>query len=185
MNIPVFSNLVSKGYYQWQKVECNLYRTLGRNHKCACGHTAKRKTVITVHDVQHVYILNKKREYCPQCWKKAVIKCAWCGKTIFPGDPITLCAPTDEDCEFYPHAVIYKTTPCLQVVGCLSSHCCNVFADRSGFWIMPGKVQRIISPIEMALGLLNDYEYRSIFIGDLADPKNIMPVAETVPASTF
>lgn len=77
----------------------------------------------------------------------ASIKCAWCGKIILCGDPITLYTPCQKDFKIPKHAVVYKKSP-LQLVGCLRWNCAESGVDRAGFWLFPGKVQRALSPIE-------------------------------------
>jgi len=116
--------------HAWEKFQALYYRYLGRNYKCGCGHTAKWKTILTIHGHEGVFKApSKTPAYCPQCWAQAAIKCAWCGGTIVPGDPITLYSPGN--------------------VGCLGWDCADTGADHAGFWVMPGKVQRVMSPLEM------------------------------------
>ncbi len=89
-----------------------------------------------------------KTPYCHRCLEKMVIRCAWCGKAIFIGDPITLYTPI-EDFKIPDYAVIYNKDP-LQLVGCLRWDCAEG-VDRAGFWYPPGKVFRVESPLERAM----------------------------------
>lgn len=66
------------------------------------------------------------------------------------GDPVTLYTPMKKDFEIPKHAVVYNKDP-LQLVGCLRWDCAECGGDRSGFWNYPGKVERVLSPIEIAL----------------------------------
>lgn len=137
--------------------------------------------------------LSKTPEYCPECYAKAVIKCAWCGETILPGDPITLYSPgpptelfistkepgeaqqqrQKKDFVVPEHAVIYQREPRLVLVGCLGWDCADTGGDRAGFWVMPGKVQRVATAMEM---LLADGGKDIIIVGDLTDPRQAIPI---------
>ena len=95
-----------------------------------------------------------KLEICLRCISDATIVCAWCGELILPGSPITLYCTSDE--EFKPHegSAIYEdeeNSGVTRYVGCLRWKCAESGADRQGFWVLPGKVERCISPLEMAI----------------------------------
>ena len=64
-----------------------------------CGHTFKKVSRIKVLDETLILtaIGAEKMSYCPKCWASKVIRCAWCGGRIVPGDPITLYAPKSSD----------------------------------------------------------------------------------------
>jgi hypothetical protein len=94
-----------------------------------------------------------------------VIRCAWCGGYILPGEPITLYTPCSEDFKIPDYAVVYKEDP-KQLVGCLRWNCAESGADRTGFWIIPGKVLRCLSPIEE---LMSDSKHDAVIINDLGD----------------
>lgn len=72
-------------------------------------------------------------EYCLDCLGKMAIQCAWCGKAIFIGDPITLKVP-NESFEVPEFAVKYREDP-LVLVGCLRGSCTSTIAERAGFWV--------------------------------------------------
>jgi len=129
--------LLNKELCLWQKITVFYYTNFGKTYLCKCGHRAKWKTRLSVNGHEGLYTLTDK-EYCPQCFAQSAIKCAWCGDTIFPGDPITLYTPP-KDFAIPAHAIIHKTDP-LELVGCLGWDCAQTGADRSGFWVMPGKV---------------------------------------------
>lgn len=155
----------------WRRFLRFLYAWCGKDYDCKCGHKAKKRTFIKFEDgVEGLFILNG-LEYCPQCFKAAAIKCAWCGKIIVPGDPVTLYTPTGQDWKLPKGARIYKEKPRLQVVGCLRWDCADTGADRSGFWVMPGRVERVASPMEMAMAS-NDV----VIVSDLSDMNKAIPI---------
>lgn len=168
--------LLQKLGHVWEKFQAFYCRYLGRNYKCGCGHTTKWKTILTIHGHEGVFKApSKKPDYCPYCWAKAAIKCAWCSDTILPGDAITLYTPREKDFVITPHAVVYQKEPRLQLVGCLGWNCADTGADRSGFWVMPGKVQRVASPFEM---LMATGGTDPIIVGDLTDPRESTPIPD-------
>ncbi len=109
--------------------------------------------------------------WCPDCLAKMAIRCAWCGKVVFPGDPITLYTPTQE-WKVPEYAVVYREDP-FQVVGCLRMDCADTGADRAGFWVPPGKVRRVFSPIEK---LLREGGKGIVIEEDVADISKSTPV---------
>ncbi|MBI1833507.1 MAG: hypothetical protein HYR90_01650 [Candidatus Andersenbacteria bacterium] len=160
---------------RWQAI---FYVYFGRRYICGCGHTAKWKTVLTIHGHSGVYApQSKKPDWCPECWAKAAIKCAWCGNTILPGDAITLYIPTKEDFQIPEHAVVYKREPQVQLVGCLGWDCAMSGADRAGFWVMPGKVQRVMSPMEK---LMANGGLEVVVENDLTDPAQAIPIPDEI-----
>lgn len=159
----------------WDNTRVFFSKNFGRNYLCKCGHKAKWKTRLFIGGSQGIYTLHKDTDYCPECFSKAAIKCAWCGKPIMPGDPITLYTPRKNDFEVPKHAVVWETDP-LQLVGCLRWGCAESGADRSGFWEMPGRVQRVASPIEMLLA--RGPEGGPIIINDLSDPCEAIPIPD-------
>lgn len=102
--------------------------------------------------------------WCLDCMSKMVIRCAWCESPIFPEDPITLYS-AKEGFVVPEHAVVYRRSP-LQLVGCLGWNCAETGGDRAGFWVAGeegrGRVYRVPSPIEVALG-----SGRGVIVGDL------------------
>lgn len=154
--------IIKKLRYAWQKLEVRFYHYFGRWYQCGCGHATKWKSPLTIHGHEGVFKARSKTpDWCSECWSKAAIKCAWCGETIVPGDPITLYSPGPPTDLFFSseepgeaqqrrkqenfivpdHAVVYREEPQLQLVGCLRIGCVDIFTDRAGFWTMPGKVR--------------------------------------------
>lgn len=119
-----------------------------------CGHKTKKDDNVCVRDKQIKVSLriqeNGRMIFCHKCFEKMIIFCAWCGSPIFIGDPITLYSPKD-DFKIPSHAKIYEGDGVLKLVGCFGWDCAVTGADRAGFWIPPGKVKRVPSPIEIAM----------------------------------
>lgn len=95
-----------------------------------CGEVSAFGCTVTTHMPVHE---DGSVDYCLACIGKMAIRCAWCGKPIFIGDPITLYNPTP-NFNIPEYAVTYSTEP-LQLVGCLRFDCARTGADRSGFWL--------------------------------------------------
>lgn len=116
-----------------------------------CGHEIKMSGTVIVFGKETSFVLNNPNStYCMECYAKMAIRCAWCGGTIMVGDPITLYTPIKQDFQIPDYAIVYEKDP-LQLVGCLGWECADSGMDRSGFWIEPGEVQRVASPMEMLL----------------------------------
>lgn len=102
-------------------------------------------------------------DYCLDCIGKMSIKCAWCGSIICIGSPITLYVLRESEIPA-PHAVPYAEHP-RSFIGCLGWDCANSGADRQGFWMPPGKVERCASPLELAM----DPGVSMVIVSDLSD----------------
>ncbi|MBP9763344.1 MAG: hypothetical protein KBD10_01190 [Candidatus Pacebacteria bacterium] len=105
-------------------------------------------------------------EHCLECIGKMEINCAWCSEPILIGDPITLHKSKDPS-KMPGNAVRYDKDPDF-FVGCLRWDCADTGGDRCGFWMPPGKVHRVPSPIEVAISSGN-----IVFVQDLSNPKNL------------
>lgn len=162
----------------WAKRVTSVHSSVGRDYMCGCGHTAKWKTVLTVGGGGIYTLPSEKPDYCPECWAKAAIRCAWCGDTILPGDPITLYTPRKNDFVVPEHAVVYRREPQLQLVGCLGWDCAHTGADRSGFWVMPGEVRRVLSPLEE---LIANGGTEVVISGNLGDIRQAIPISDQDP----
>lgn len=112
---------------------------------------------------------NGNPDYCLSCIEKMSIKCAWCGNPIHVGDPVTLYIPR-ESYVIPEHAVRYDEDES-HLVGCLGWDCAHTGMDRQGFWIPPGKVARVPSPIEIFMSERN--EGKVVIIRDLSDPNDL------------
>jgi len=136
-----------------------------------CGHETKEKDTVTAFGestITQLPIEDGKTPYCHRCIEKMAIKCAWCGHVIFIGNPITLYTPRNKDFEVPEHAVVYNEDP-LQLVGCLRWDCAQTGADRAGFWLPPGKVQRVPTAIEMCMQDLKNGGSGVVTISDLSE----------------
>lgn len=135
-----------------------------------CGHLTRKKDTVTAFGKIiecEIPLHNGFAEYCHACLAKMAIRCAWCGEPIFIGDPITLYSPNSKDVEMPKYAVPYENGT---FVGCLRWNCADSGADRSGFWMPPDEVYRVLSPMEQCL--------RSgdvVVVGDLSDVSQAVP----------
>ncbi|MEK7658485.1 MAG: hypothetical protein AAB352_01300 [Patescibacteria group bacterium] len=147
-----------------------FYKLFGRNYIASiCGHKTKLFSPVEIFGEKIFITLKRKFEYCPECLAKMSIRCAWCGKSILVGDPITLNTPVRKDWQVPDYAVKYKKDP-LQLVGCLRWECADSGIDRAGFWMPPGKVYRVASPMEMVLAT-----------NDVAICNDITDISKAVP----
>lgn len=136
----------------WVKITNPFRQTLIAT---VCGHETKQKGLSIVFGKASTILTmpvdeNGHTEYCLDCIGEMSIRCAWCGESISVGSPVTLyLASTSFKVPDY--AVRYSgDESCL--VGCLRWNCADTGADMCGHWVPPGKVERCLSPIELALG---------------------------------
>ncbi len=136
----------------WLKLRCWLCKFFGRSYKATvCGHKTKLIGRGKIFEEEYISTFEKgKIKYCRTCLGAMAIRCAWCGEPILTGEPITLYAPS-EDFIIPSYAVLYEEKGGVRLVGCLRWDCADTGADRSGFWVIPGKVFRTISAFEIAL----------------------------------
>ncbi|MFA6493061.1 MAG: hypothetical protein WCV58_02920, partial [Patescibacteria group bacterium] len=107
---------------------------------------------------------NGQPDYCIECLLKITIRCTWCGEPIFPDSPITLYSASDKTFEPPKHAVYYWDGKRRCFVGCMRFNCAESGADRAGFWVPPGVVKRVASPLELALS-----SGSTVVVSDLSD----------------
>jgi hypothetical protein len=133
-----------------------IITTLGKNLRkykaVKCGHTTRLKGKLKAFGEKCTLKMPKNKDgtvdYCLDCLAEMTTKCAWCGKAIFIGDPVTLYTPKDPN--YQPpekEYSIYSRDP-LRLVGCLRMSCGDSGMDRAGFWYPPGEVLRVLSPTE-------------------------------------
>lgn len=123
-----------------------------------CGHRTEQEGRVLAFEHSTITKMQENEsgsvDYCLDCIGKMAIQCAWCGKPIFIGDPITLYTPR-RDSKTPEHAMIYNKEP-LQLVGCLRGNCAESGADRAGFWLPnendKGHVDRVPTAYEEILG---------------------------------
>lgn len=163
-----------------------------------CGHQTHLKGPVTALGESITTTMPRNEDgstdYCLDCIGKMAIRCAWCGGTIFIGDPVTLYTPrsaesfrkSDEttfvsapgvDFQIPNHAVVFNTSP-LQLVGCLRMSCAGSGADRAGFWVPRpdnvGGVQRVQTAFEQILANGGN----AVIIGDVNDPRQAVALPE-------
>ena len=123
-----------------------------------CGHqTQVRGLLRSFDEVRSLRVpLNRgQAAYCIDCLGKMTIRCAWCGHSIFVGDPITLYAAGEEG----PGRIARSDATAYRedeqdeygrYIGCLRMGCAETSADRSGFWLPPGRVHRVPTAWELS-----------------------------------
>lgn len=118
-----------------------------------CGHMTRLAGEVEAFGEKYHFRFNGKADeapqYCLDCLGKTAIRCAWCGEPIFIGDAVTLYG-AKKGFEVPDGAVVYQEKPRI-VVGCLRWDCADTGADRAGFWVYPGEVKRVASPLELCL----------------------------------
>src|SRR6056297_2996220 len=66
-----------------------------------CGHTTQKSGVVYIFGRKCFGKIPKNEDgtvdYCLDCLANMSIRCAWCGKPILIGDPVTLYTPKDPD----------------------------------------------------------------------------------------
>lgn len=162
-------------HYVWK---CCLIRLTPKQFTASvCGHRTKRTDEVHAfgdHMITTAPLENGAPPYCHRCVEKAAIACARCGGAIFPTDePVNLCSPADpKNFVIRPGAVVYQKDP-LILVGCLRWNCADSGASRAGFWVMPGKVERVASPFELALAASDCQPIFVEDIGSLAEARRL------------
>lgn len=150
----------------WLAISHPFRKTYATN---VCGHSTKKTGKVMAHGESLVMSMtfseNSTPDCCLNCIAKMSIRCAWCGNPIHVGDPVTLYTPK-KSFKAPEHAVRYDS--CL--VGCLGWNCADSGADRQRFWIPPGKVARVPSPIEILMSK-GDEGNMAVF-KDLSNPKD-------------
>lgn len=106
-------------------------------------------------------------DYCLECVGNMSIRCAWCGEPIAIGNPITLYIPND-DYQIPDYAVRHVEGGSMALVGCLGWNCASTGADMCGYWMPPGKVERVSSPVEICLRT-----GQMVLVGDVHDRGSI------------
>jgi len=161
----------------WWRVSLFLHNFLSVKYTASvCGHKTKLMEEVDIFGEKNRVTLvplkkKGKLEYCIKCLSEMTIRCAWCGKPIIIGDPITLYAPEKKDFQIPNGVVVYKKNP-LQLVGCLRRECSEGGIDRAGFWVAPGVVYRVLSPLEMIFASGSE---DPIICNDLRNIKTAIP----------
>jgi len=143
----------------------NLFKKLFNSEVLAldCGHKTKIKGDIEVflgksmvHSKANISLIldnNGNVSHCFECIEEISIRCAWCGGTILPEDPITLYYATTKD--FIPPEYAIEYNPGNHdrpsYVGCLRWDCAETGGDMCGHWGFDKQVHRSLSPIEQCI----------------------------------
>ena len=123
---------------------------LQRSLQAGCGHVGYRLALVRFDGHTGLIqcpVKHGQTPYCPRCLERMTIRCAWCGQPIFVGDPVTLYTNIPER-EMPDYAVPFSLEP-RRYIGCLNWGCGNSH-DHQGFWMPPGKVLSVRSPLEVA-----------------------------------
>ncbi len=136
----------------WRRTK--LFFNQWRTFQAKCGHETKLKGTLTAFGETTSGVIQPNAdgsiEFCHACLEATVIPCAWCQKPIWPYYPITLYSPRDPNFKPPEKSVVYSHDPLL-LVGCLRWECADGGVDRAGFWMPPGYVQRVMSPLELCI----------------------------------
>jgi len=158
-----------------------FYKAFGKSYEAGfCGHKAKLFSKVRVFGKEILLEMQKGFAYCPECLAKMAIRCAWCGRFILPGDPITLYSPPDQDWIIPEYAVVYQKEPVVQLVGCMRLLCAEGAIDRTGFWVPPGRVFRVASPMELCM-LTNNV----VGCNDVDNINKAIPLDDLAGVATF
>jgi len=153
----------------WVKTKYLFYKFFGKYYIATkCGHKTKKVEKVDVFG-EIFFLLVYKTYYCADCLAKMSIRCAWCGQSIKVGDAITLNTPIHKSFKIHDYAVKYSEDPLL-LVGCLRWECADGGLDRAGFWEIPGKVARVLSPLEMMMATDD-----CVIVNNLTDPNRAIP----------
>lgn len=120
-----------------------------------CGHKTKNWGRVKAfgESIATTMLPNKEGgfDYCISCIEKMAIKCSWCKRPIFIGDPITLCAP--HDIAPIPEGATIHDKESRTIVGCLRGDCAEGASYWSGFWTPNangnGYAERIRFPLKI------------------------------------
>lgn len=102
-----------------------------------CGHLASLVAIVWLDDDWVITDMSGMSApvYCDACLSAVAIRCGWCARPIFIGDPVTLYSRRDGTLpDMVEHAVVYDQERAT-VVGCLGWGCADTGADRAGFWL--------------------------------------------------
>ena len=146
-----------------------------KQHEFKCGHTGPLVQEVTIFGQKEKSSLKPDQfEWCHECLAKMAIMCAWCSEPILIGELIVFHSHSTSrvDKVFLDanHFVQHPQDPS-QFVCCMRMGCA-VDARCDGIWMPPGKVMRVLSPIEEAMGQVERGEPSSpIVVSDLCDPR--------------
>ncbi len=160
-------------------------RQAKKKYLFGCGHYSQLKKKMEVFGEPITYEGSKDHlETCPECLLAMATRCAWCGRPIFIDDPITLYVPTKPGFQIPEYAVRYGEPPeghsHPALVGCLGWNCAETGMDRAGFWVRPGKVQRVASPMEVLVARMKNGDDTPFIVNNLRDQSQAIPIPDEI-----
>lgn len=137
MNLSIFGGVLVYRILKLEFCESKIVRAV------KCGHMTRIFEDRVIFGKKVLIDLSTKDgdtiPYCHDCVEKMVIRCARCGKPIFPGDSVSIVHFEDKIPEY---AVAHGGG----FIGCLRLDC-SCGGDFIGTWCVPGKViNRLICP---------------------------------------
>ena len=159
--IALLIGITASLFFSWHYLRKIL--ALRKTYVAGCGHETKCEGVVTVKDsgaereISLVLDLHNGRpKRCFACLQKMIIPCAWCGNSIAPEDPVTICVPKNPDYTPPVGARVFTSElphndwhalknegreKDLPLIGCFRQTCMESSEyDRVGFWAPPGIV---------------------------------------------
>lgn len=160
----------------------SILEKISQHKALKCGHKTQQKGEVHAFGQMTVTKMpvNEKGsfDYCLDCIGTMAIRCAWCGKAIFIGDPITL---YDQPADFVmpEYAVTYGDSPkCL--VGCLRHDCADTGSDRAGYWLPNQNGEGSVHRVETIYDVIDDLGEGTVVVLD-----NVSDITEPARVSTF
>lgn len=115
-----------------------------------CGHTTKLVETLHAFEEKAVVELPQNNRqlpmFCGSCVSKRSIRCAWCSRPIFVGDPVTLHRAPD-DFEVPIESRVFSHDP-RRLVGCMHPDCIEISDPMSAFWRVGDDGTCIVAEIE-------------------------------------
>ncbi|MGH7238695.1 MAG: hypothetical protein ACREHG_01380 [Candidatus Saccharimonadales bacterium] len=117
-----------------------------------CGHKTKLFERVKICGQMGFYrIAGKNPDYCCSCLTNMARRCPVCGNMILVGNPIRLVQILEgfilPDCAVWRDPTL-RDPEISWFVACLE--CADTVAERSGFWVPPGRVRRVKSLFQLA-----------------------------------
>ncbi len=120
-----------------------LFKNAQRRILAECGHRTDLKGFISFSGEQRAFMIAQKNgttPYCHACLAKMTILCAWCGKPIFVGDPVTLSMHNPESDPPLQRCAVRHSDG--SHIGCVRCTCTGAHKTNTavGVWQSPGDV---------------------------------------------
>ena len=125
---------------------------LRKKYLFKCGHFGRLKTKVTIFGKVGDYVIHTDEvgeHVCVDCFKKMVIRCPWCSRPIFPGDEVTS-GPLPSGVDLHRSIVVVERQEMgHRAIGCNNWHCAKNGRIRVGVWVEPGKLEKIVQPLNL------------------------------------